>query len=91
MASFHSAAYKSPRLLSQGLMFGYATDESPECMPVTILWAHRLNERLRELRTSGQFDWALPDSKTQVLRTWLSSTGRVIALLASDSTRAHFR
>ena len=48
-------------------MFGYATDESPECMPVTILWAHRLNEKLRELRISGQFDWALPDSKTQVL------------------------
>lgn len=47
-------------------MFGYATDESPECMPVTILWAHRLNEKLRELRTGGQFPWALPDSKTQV-------------------------
>lgn len=47
-------------------MFGYATDETPECMPVTILWAHRLNEKLRELRTNGQLLWARPDSKSQV-------------------------
>ena len=50
----------------QGLMFGYATDETPQCMPVTILWAHQLNMKLRELRNNGQLPWARPDSKSQV-------------------------
>ena len=63
------------RVMLQGLMFGYATDETPECMPVTILWAHKLNEKLRELRTNGQLPWARPDSKSQVclqlrISTW---------------------
>ncbi|KAF4529018.1 hypothetical protein B566_EDAN016867 [Ephemera danica] len=49
-----------------GLMFGYATDETVECMPLTVVLAHRLNQRLSELRRSGDFWWARPDSKTQV-------------------------
>lgn len=47
-------------------MFGYATDETAECMPLTVVLAHRLNQRLAELRRSGEFWWARPDSKTQV-------------------------
>lgn len=47
-------------------MFGYATNETEECMPLTVVLAHKLNEKLAELRRSGEFWWARPDSKTQV-------------------------
>lgn len=50
----------------QGLMFGYATDETEECMPLTIILAHKLNKRIAEGRRSGELPWARPDSKTQV-------------------------
>ncbi|KAK9721232.1 S-adenosylmethionine synthetase, N-terminal domain [Popillia japonica] len=50
----------------QGLMFGYATDETDECMPLTVVLAHKLNQKIAELRRSGVFWWARPDSKTQV-------------------------
>eukprot|EP00052_Salpingoeca_macrocollata_P033592 m.8918 g.8918 ORF g.8918 m.8918 type:complete len:389 (-) comp5326_c0_seq1:41-1207(-) len=50
----------------QGLMFGYATDETPECMPLTCQLAHRLNEKMSELRRDGTLPWIRPDSKTQV-------------------------
>ncbi|NWZ87174.1 METK2 synthase, partial [Poecile atricapillus] len=53
----------------QGLMFGYATDETEECMPLTIVLAHKLNAKLAELRRSGALPWLRPDSKTQV-RCW---------------------
>lgn len=47
-------------------MFGYATDETDECMPLTVVLAHKLNRKIAELRRSGEFWWARPDSKTQV-------------------------
>lgn len=50
----------------QGLMFGYATDETEECMPLTILLAHQLNAKMAELRRNGELSWLRPDSKTQV-------------------------
>uniref|UniRef100_A0A8C5D6V1 S-adenosylmethionine synthase n=1 Tax=Gouania willdenowi TaxID=441366 RepID=A0A8C5D6V1_GOUWI len=50
----------------QGLMFGYATDETEECMPLTLLLAHKLNYRTRELSQSGECPWILPDAKSQV-------------------------
>uniref|UniRef100_A0A183E6I9 S-adenosylmethionine synthase n=1 Tax=Gongylonema pulchrum TaxID=637853 RepID=A0A183E6I9_9BILA len=50
----------------QGLMFGYATDETEERMPLSLLLAHKLLARLHELRRSGVLGWALPDSKSQV-------------------------
>ena len=53
-------------VLLQGLMFGYATDETPECMPLTVVLSHNLNARLAKLRRSGEISWARPDSKTQV-------------------------
>lgn len=50
----------------QGLMFGYATDETEECMPLTIILAHKLNQKLAEMRRDGSLPWLRPDSKTQV-------------------------
>ena len=52
--------------LRQGLMFGYATDETEECMPLTIVLAHKLNSKMAELRRNGTLPWLRPDSKTQV-------------------------
>jgi len=50
----------------QGLMFGYATDETPELMPAPIVYAHRLVRRQAELRQQGVLPWLQPDAKSQV-------------------------
>jgi len=50
----------------QGLMFGFATDETDECMPLTVVLAHALNKKIADLRRDGTFTWARPDTKTQV-------------------------
>ena len=50
----------------QGLMFGYACDETPELMPLPILLSHRLVERQSQLRRDGRLSWLRPDAKSQV-------------------------
>uniref|UniRef100_A0A8D3E3P5 S-adenosylmethionine synthase n=1 Tax=Scophthalmus maximus TaxID=52904 RepID=A0A8D3E3P5_SCOMX len=62
----------------QGLMFGYATDETEECMPLTIVLAHKLNAKMAELRRNGTVPWLRPDSKTQVTVHYTQENGAVI-------------
>ena len=50
----------------QGLMFGYACQETPELMPAPVMFAHRLGRELNRVRKSGAVAWLRPDSKTQV-------------------------
>lgn len=50
----------------QGIMFGYACDETPELMPAPVMFAHRLGRELTRIRKSGQAPWLRPDAKSQV-------------------------
>ncbi|KOX77579.1 S-adenosylmethionine synthase isoform type-2 [Melipona quadrifasciata] len=64
----------------QGLMFGYATDETDECMPLTVVLAHKLNQKIAELRRSGELWWARPDSKTQVTCEYVMDHGACVPI-----------
>ncbi|XP_034310391.2 S-adenosylmethionine synthase isoform X2 [Magallana gigas] len=64
----------------QGLMFGYATDETEECMPLTLVLAHQLNAKIAELRRSEELKWVRPDTKTQVTMEYKYDRGACIPL-----------
>ncbi|XP_065830922.1 S-adenosylmethionine synthase-like [Oscarella lobularis] len=64
----------------QGLMFGYATDENEDYMPLTIILAHKMNYRMSELRRSGKLNWLRPDSKTQVTIEYKADSGAVVPI-----------
>src|SRR5690554_3459497 len=61
----------------QGLMFGFACDETPDLMPAPIWYAHRLVQRQRELRKDGRLSWLRPDAKSQV--TFRYGSGQPVA------------
>ena len=61
----------------QGLMFGYACDETPTLMPFAIYYSHRLMQRQSELRKNGQLPWLRPDAKAQLTCVYDAKTGKV--------------
>ena len=64
----------------QGLMFGYATDETPEYMPLTLQLAHQINRKIAELRRDGTLWWAGPDSKAQVTAEYRFEQGACVPI-----------
>ena len=62
----------------QGLMFGYACDETPELMPAAIYYAHRIVERQSQLRKDGRLPWLRPDAKSQVTLKYVN--GKPVAI-----------
>jgi len=61
-------------------MFGYATNETPELMPFSLLIAHRLNMELSRLRKDGTYSWLRPDSKAQVTVQYQEINGITVPL-----------
>jgi S-adenosylmethionine synthetase len=61
----------------QGIMFGYATDETPELLPLTVQLAHKLNSALKQARQDGTLPWLRPDTKTQVTVEYEKDGGAV--------------
>jgi S-adenosylmethionine synthetase len=59
-------------------MFGYASDETPELMPLTVVMAHKLNEKMTELRKNGTLPWLRPDTKTQVTVEYKNENGAMV-------------
>jgi len=76
--------YKDQGAGDQGLMFGYATDETPELMPMPIMYAHKLTRRLAKVRKNGALDFLRPDGKSQVTIEYENGTPlRVDAVVVS--------
>lgn len=64
----------------QGIMFGYATDETEEYMPLTVVLSHKLNSAMAAARRSGLLPWLRPDTKTQVTIEYKKDGGATIPL-----------
>ncbi|MCJ1352167.1 MAG: methionine adenosyltransferase sam2 [Icmadophila ericetorum] len=64
----------------QGIMFGYATDETPELFPMTLQLAHKLNKAMKDARNDGSLPWLRPDTKTQVTMEYRNDGGAMVPL-----------
>lgn len=62
----------------QGIMFGYATDETKELLPLTVLLSHQLNSAMKDARNDGTLPWLRPDTKTQVTIEYEHDGGAVV-------------
>ena len=71
----------------QGLMFGYASDETDVLMPAPITYSHRLVQRQAEVRKSGKLDWLRPDAKSQV--TFIYDNGKPVGIDAVVLSTQH--
>src|SRR5690606_28802569 len=72
----------------QGIMFGYATTETKELMPLPIWLAHRMAERLAEVRKSGELAYLRPDGKTQVTIGYEGTVPRTVNTVVLSSQHA---
>ena len=70
----------------QGIMFGFATNETPELMPMPIVYAHKLTKRLAQVRKNGALDFLRPDEKSQVTIEYMNGgqPKRVDAIVISS-------
>ncbi len=73
----------------QGLMFGYATDETPELMPAPIMYAHKLGRVLTKIRKSGKVPWLRPDAKSQVSVRYVDDQPVEITNVVISTQHAH--
>src|SRR5437763_7226573 len=73
----------------QGLMFGYASNETPELMPAPIMFAHRLGRELTRIRKNGKVGWLRPDAKSQV--SVIYEEGKPVAISCVVVSTQHTR
>jgi S-adenosylmethionine synthetase len=74
----------------QGMMFGYAINETPALMPASIYYSHRLSEKLSAVRRDGTLNWLRPDGKTQVTVEYIDGqVARVDAVVVSTQHAEH--
>jgi S-adenosylmethionine synthetase len=73
----------------QGLMFGYATKETPELMPAPIMYAHKLGRALTKIRKSGKVAWLRPDAKSQVSVKYVNDQPVAITNVVISTQHAH--
>ena len=73
----------------QGLMFGYATNETPELMPAPIMYAHQLGRALTKIRKTGKVKWLRPDAKSQVSVRYVNDQPVAITNVVISTQHSH--